>query len=114
MISLKLDLSKIQAHENVHNIEGNKPKHVLMRTQKRYLQTIDEVAIASPSHPHPSLAQISQDHKFDTPISFHYLPYEIISLLSLNSSIPSSSMESPHYIGFGGLTTMERISHHIH
>jgi hypothetical protein len=23
-------------------------------------------------------------------------------------------MESPHYIGFGGLTTMERITHQIH
>jgi hypothetical protein len=24
------------------------------------------------------------------------------------------SMEIPHYIGFGGLTTMERITHQIH
>ena len=57
-----------------------------------------------------------------------YLPYEIISLIlhkclhslwdhKLGASqflYPPSSMESPHYIGFGGLTTMEMISHQIH
>jgi hypothetical protein len=40
--------------------------HVLMRTQNRYLQTINEVATTSPIPPRPSLAKISQDHKFDT------------------------------------------------
>jgi hypothetical protein len=40
--------------------------HVLMRNQKRYLHTIDEVATASPIPPRPALAQISQDHNFDT------------------------------------------------
>jgi hypothetical protein len=40
--------------------------HVLMRTQKIYLQTIDEITTASPSPPRPTLSQSSQDHKFDT------------------------------------------------
>ena len=35
-----------------------------MRTQKRYLQTIGEVTIASPSPPCPALAQSSQNHRF--------------------------------------------------
>jgi hypothetical protein len=39
--------------------------HVLMRTQKRYLQNINEVAVASQNPPRPALAQNSQDHKFD-------------------------------------------------
>jgi hypothetical protein len=36
-----------------------------MRTQKRYLQTVDEVATTSPSPPRPTLAQSSQNHRFD-------------------------------------------------
>jgi hypothetical protein len=40
--------------------------HVLMRTQKRYLQTIDEIKTTSPSPPRPTLTQSSQEHKFDT------------------------------------------------
>jgi hypothetical protein len=48
------------------NLKETGQAHVLMRTQKRYLQTIDEVATASPSPPRPTLAQSSQDHKFDT------------------------------------------------
>jgi hypothetical protein len=66
---------------------------ILMRTLKRYLQFVDVVAIASPSPPCPALAQCSQDHKFD-----------IKSFLLF-------SMETPHYIGFGGLTTMDNITH---
>jgi hypothetical protein len=34
---------------------------------------------------------------------------KIISLIS--KSFLLFSMESPHYIGFGGLTTMEKITH---
>jgi hypothetical protein len=36
-----------------------------MRTQKRYLRAVDEVAVASPIPPHPTLAQIFQNHRFD-------------------------------------------------
>jgi hypothetical protein len=42
------------------NLKETGQAHVLMRNQKRYLQTIDEVTIASPSPPHPALAQSSQ------------------------------------------------------
>jgi hypothetical protein len=48
------------------NLKETYQAHVLMRTQKRYLQTVYEVATASPSLPRPALAQSSQDHKFDT------------------------------------------------
>jgi hypothetical protein len=48
------------------NLKETGQEHVLMRTQKRYLQTIDEVTTTSPIPPHPALAQSSQDHKFDT------------------------------------------------
>jgi hypothetical protein len=80
-----------------------------MRTQKRYLQTVDEVTTASPSPPHPTLAQSSQNHRFDilniSPKTIGLIPQIFLSPLS---------MEIPHYIGFGGLTTMERITHQIH
>jgi hypothetical protein len=56
---------------------------------------MDGVAISSPS-PCPALARCSQDHKFDI------------------QNIPPFSMESTHYIGFGGLTTMEKITDKIH
>jgi hypothetical protein len=36
-----------------------------MKTQKIYLQTVDEVTTTSPSPPHPSLAQSSKNHRFD-------------------------------------------------
>jgi hypothetical protein len=52
----------MQVYTNVNEIGQ---AHVLMRTQKRYLQTIDKVATTSPSPPCPTLAQSSQDHKFD-------------------------------------------------
>jgi hypothetical protein len=67
-----------------------------MRTLKRHLQYVYAVVATSPSSPRPSLTRCSQDHKFDT------------------SNMPSLSMKIPHYIGFVGLTTMERITHQIH
>jgi hypothetical protein len=42
------------------NLKETFQAHVLMRTQKRYLQTIDEVATTSPTPPRPSLAHVSQ------------------------------------------------------
>ena len=75
------------------NLKETGQAYVLMRTQKRYLKTIDEVATASPRPPRLSLAQSSQEHKFDT------------------SNMPLFSMERLHFIGFGGLNTMERITH---
>ena len=84
--------------------------HVLMRTQNRYLQIVDEVAVASPSSPHPSLAQSSQNHRFD----ILNLSPKTIGLIPQMSIILPFSMEIPHYIGFGGLTTMKRITHQIH
>jgi hypothetical protein len=69
---------------------------------------MDDVEADSPSPPCPTLAQCSQYHKFD----IQKLPPKIISLITLICLL--FSMESPHYIGFGGLTTMERITHQIH
>jgi hypothetical protein len=39
------------------NLKETFQVHLLMRTQKRYLQTIDEVTAASPSPPRLALAQ---------------------------------------------------------
>ena len=57
MISLKLDLSIKDKFMQIYIIlKETCQEHVLMRTQKRYLQTIDEVATASLSPPCPTLA----------------------------------------------------------
>jgi hypothetical protein len=79
-----------------------------MRTLKRDLQSVDAVAGASPSPPRPALARCSQDHRFD----IQNIAPKIISLIP-QICLPFS-MENLHYIGFGGLTTMERITHQIH
>jgi hypothetical protein len=73
----------------------------------RHLQSVDAVATTSPSPPHPTLARCSQDHNQN-------LSPKIISLIPLICLYSFFSMEIPHYIGFGGLTTMERITHQIH
>jgi hypothetical protein len=76
-----------------------------MRTLKRHLQSVDAVATTSPSPPRPALARCSQDHRFD----IQKISPKIISLIPQIFLL--FSMEIPHYIGFGGLTTMERITH---
>jgi hypothetical protein len=73
-----------------------------MRTLKRHLQFVDAVAATSPSHPRPSLARYSQDHRFDIQnLSPQYHKFDA-------SNIPlfSSPWKISHYIEFGGLTTM--------
>ena len=79
-----------------------------MRTLKRNLQSVDAVVATSPSPLGPALARCSQDHSFD----IQKLSPKIISLIPQIFLL--FSMEIPHYIGFGGLNTMERITHHIH
>ena len=81
-----------------------------MRTLKRHLKSIDVVATTSPSPPRQTLSGCCQDHRFDT----QNLPPKIITLIPIICLPYPFSMENPHYIGFGGLTTMERISHQIH
>jgi hypothetical protein len=64
---------------------------ILMRTLKRYLQTIDEVATTSPSSPHPALAQCSQNHRFDilkiSPKTIGLIPQISTILLHENPSL---------------------------
>jgi hypothetical protein len=81
-----------------------------MRNQEDYLQTVDVVAVASPSPPHLALVQTSQNHRFD----ILKISSKTIGLIPLISTFLMFSMEIPHYIGFGGLTTMARITRRIH
>ena len=54
MISLKLDLSKRQAHANVHNLEGNRTSTCINENKIRFLQSVDADVAASPRYPCPT------------------------------------------------------------
>jgi hypothetical protein len=82
---------------------------ILFINLKRYLQYIDAVATTSPRAPCPTLSLCSQDNRFD----IQNIPPKTISLIP--QIFPFILLHgSPHYIGFGGLTTMERITYQIH
>jgi hypothetical protein len=72
---------------------------ILMRTLKRYLQSVDEVATASPSPPRPALARCSQDHNQN-------LSPKIISL------IPQIFLLPPLLHGKPSLYRIWRLNHH--
>jgi hypothetical protein len=63
---------------------------ILMITLRRYLQYVDEVAVASPIIPHPTLAQCSQDHRF----YIQNISPKIISLIPLICLLSSSPWKS--------------------
>jgi hypothetical protein len=73
------------------NLKETCQEYVLMRNQKRYLQTVDEVTTAYPSPPRPSLAKVSQDHRFDTlklsPKTIGLIPQISTILLHINPSL---------------------------
>ena len=54
MISLKLGLSKRQAHENVHIVEGNNPSTCINENKISFLQSVDSDVAASPRSPCPT------------------------------------------------------------
>jgi hypothetical protein len=76
--------------------------YINWKAKKRYLQTTIDATTTSPSSPHPTpctnleIKMLNYFPRIKGLIPQIFLPF---------------TMEIPHYIGFGGLTTMEKITH---
>jgi hypothetical protein len=82
---------KINNHMQQYTILKGIGQVILMRTLKRYLQSVDAVATTTPIPPRPSLARCSQDHRFYIqnipPKTISLIPQICPSLLHGNSSL---------------------------